>query len=69
MVGWLTVQHSVKSQAHTDPGDDASCRRMEMRTGSAIACRSCTSGFVFFTPPLYRRMSIYILVYAWVSKV
>ena len=45
IVGWLTVQHSVKSQAHTSAAE-ASCRTIDRRTGSARAERSWTSGSV-----------------------
>src|SRR6187200_978169 len=46
IVGWLTVQHSVKSQAHTESSQAMSCRTMERRTGSASAWRNRTSSFM-----------------------
>ena len=49
VVGWLTPQQPVRSQAHVAPPAE-SCRKIDRRVGSAMACSNRTSGsLVFFT--------------------
>ena len=58
IVGWLTVQHSLKSQAQTQ-SVSASWRTKESRTGSARAERRRTSGSMgFIVSRVYRPPSI-----------
>jgi len=54
IVGWLTAQHSPRSQAQHVPVV-ASCRMMRMRLGSAMAARSALSGSsLVFTAGYYQ---------------